>query len=75
LDLCFLTGIDAERVNVMSGIPQFGHKALRFGRITPADANRVAALGKAASDGRSDGVACADKYRYTAVRRHSIPPL
>jgi hypothetical protein len=74
LDLCFLAGIDAERVNVMSPNPQLGHKPLRLGRITPADANCIAALGKTPGDGRSDGVACAYKYRYAAALCHSVFP-
>ena len=75
LDLCFLTGIDTERVNIMSRSPQFAHEPLRLGRITPADANRIAALRKTPGDGRSDGVACAYKYRYAAALRHSVSPI
>jgi hypothetical protein len=75
LDLCFLAGIDAEGVNVMSPSPQLGHKPLRLGRITSADANCIAALGKTPGDGRADGVACAYKYRYAAALRHSVSHL
>jgi hypothetical protein len=50
--------------------PQLDHKPLRFGRITPADANRIAALGKTPGDRRANGIACAHKYRYTAARPH-----
>ena len=58
----------------MSRSPQLVHKPLRLGRITPADANRIAALGKTPGDGRSDGIACAYKYRYAAALRHSVSP-
>jgi hypothetical protein len=75
LDLSFLAGIDVECVNVMPLSPQLGDKSLRFGRITPADANRIAALGKSAGDRCPNGVASAHKYRYTAVRSHSVPPI
>jgi hypothetical protein len=72
LDLSFLTGIDAERVYVMSLSPQFAHKPLGLGRITPADANRIATPGKTPRDGRADGVARTHKYRYAAA--HSVSP-
>ena len=49
--------------------PQFAHKPLRLGRIAPADANRIAALGKTPRDRRPNGIACAHKYRYAAALR------
>jgi hypothetical protein len=75
LDLCFLAGIDTERMNVMPCSPQFAHKPLRLGRIAPADANRITARRKTPGDGRADGVACAHKYRYAAALRHSASPI
>src|SRR5947207_1960727 len=75
LDLFFLAGIDTERMNIMSRSPQLAHKPVRLGRVTPADANRIAALRKTPGDGRSDGVAGAHKYRYAAALRHPASPI
>ena len=74
LDLGFLTGIDAERVNAVARGPQLVDQPLRLGCIAPADADRVAALGKTPGHGRADGVACADQYCYAAALRHSVSP-
>src|SRR5271170_1610350 len=43
---------------------------LRLGRLTPADTDRVAALGEAPGDCRADGIARPDKYCYAPVFRH-----
>jgi hypothetical protein len=47
---------------------------LRFGCVTPANANCITTLGKTPGDGRADGIACADKYRYAAAFRHRRSP-
>ena len=75
LDLCFLAGIDAEGVNVMSPSPQLAHEPLRLGCIAPADANCIAALRKTPGDGCSDGIACTYKYRYPTALCHSLSPV
>jgi hypothetical protein len=48
---------------------------LRLGCVAPADADGVAALGKAAGYGRADGVACADQYCYAALFCHPCFPI
>jgi hypothetical protein len=58
----------------MPGSLQLADQPLRLGRVTPADANRIAALGKTPGDGSSDGVACAYKYRHAAALRHFVSP-
>jgi hypothetical protein len=59
----------------MSRSPQLVHQPLRLGGVTPADANRIAALRKTPGDGRANGISCAYKYRYAAAFRHSVSPI
>ncbi len=66
----FLAGIDAEGVDAMARSRQFVHEPLGFGSVTPADTDRIAALGETPRDGCADGVACANKYCYAAIFRH-----
>ena len=75
LNFGFLAGIDAERVSLEARGLQFIDQSLGFGRVAPADADGVAAFGKAPGHGRADGIACADQYCYAALFRHPCSPI
>jgi hypothetical protein len=69
-----LTGVDADCMGVEACGLQLVDQLLRLGCVTPADANRITALGKPPGDGCADSVACADKYRYVATSSHPCSP-
>src|SRR5450755_4684455 len=70
LNLSFLTGIDAERVSAVARGIQLVDQSPGLRRVTPADADGIAALGKTPGDGGADGVARADKDRSAATFDH-----
>lgn len=53
---------------------EFVDQRLRLGRVTPADTDDVAALGKTPGDCRADGIARPDQYCYTPAIRHFGSP-
>jgi hypothetical protein len=75
LNFGFLAGIDAERVRFEARVLQFVDQGLRLCCVAPADADGVAALGKAPGHSRADGVACADQYCYAALLCHLVLPV
>ncbi|MGY4326791.1 hypothetical protein ACVWWG_001208 [Bradyrhizobium sp. LB7.2] len=72
-DLGFLTSIDAERVNAVARSGEFIYQCFGFRRVTPADTNRIAAIGEPPGDGRADGVACANEYCHAAIFHPFLP--
>ena len=74
LNLGLLTGVDAERMDLLTGGLELVDQGLRLGGVAAANADRVAAFGETSRHRGADRIARADQYRDPAALRHPIPP-